>query len=385
VSGRTTTDKLARALRGVYDERYQDMISQYTQLPGHLQPNGSTAQLAREVTQNITDPYSRAQALEQHLRRAYRYSLEVKDPPEDVDFAAHFLFETKEGYCTYFATAMTVLARSAGLPARYVEGFLVHPNATGTTVVTGEQAHAWTEIYFAGLGWVAFDATASQHEDEPGPDENSPEEGQPSPEPTQTPTPTPPPGEDEPDSPTETPTLPPSEQTPTPAPDEQPTPEPAPDNEPLEEPPRAFFPWWLLLLALTALMVWRARASAPERRARTMDNTAQLLMYWQAAAQALALMGHAQQDNETLLDYAQRALPEQAQGTARAVSAVIYGRAQAQSEQAHGAYMLYQNVYQQLSVPQRARMVARRTARDILGLPGLAWRKLRRRLRRNHR
>jgi outer membrane biosynthesis protein TonB len=386
VSGRAATDALARELRGVYDERYQDMISQYTQLPGHLQPNGSTAQLAREVIQNITDPYSRAQALEQHLRRAYRYSLKVKDPPEDVDFAAHFLFETKEGYCTYFATAMTVLARSAGLPARYVEGFLVHPDATGTTVVTGEQAHAWTEIYFAGLGWVTFDATASQQEDEPGPDENSPDEGQPSPEPTQAPTPTPSPEEDEPDSPTETPTPPPSEQTPTPVPDEQPTPESAPDNEPPEEPSRPpSFPWWLLLLALAALMVWRARASAPERRARTMDNTAQLLMYWQAAAQALALLGHAQQDSETLLDYAQRALPKQAQGTARAVSAVIYGRAQALPEQAQGARMLYQGVYQQLSTLQRVYLVAQRTARDILGLPGLAWRKLRRRLRRNHR
>jgi hypothetical protein len=73
-----------------------------------------------------------------------------------------FLFEEKEGYCTYFATSMVVLARSIGIPARYAEGFVLPTQKEGSNfVVTNEHAHAWPELYFEGIGWISFEPTAS--------------------------------------------------------------------------------------------------------------------------------------------------------------------------------------------------------------------------------
>ncbi|MEG2702003.1 MAG: transglutaminase-like domain-containing protein, partial [Clostridia bacterium] len=88
-----------------------------------------------------------------HLQRFYRYSLTPASPPENQDFVTYFLYVGKEGYCTYFASAMTVLCRMADLPARYVEGFLAQPTGDGSAYVTGLDAHAWTEVYFEGFGW----------------------------------------------------------------------------------------------------------------------------------------------------------------------------------------------------------------------------------------
>lgn len=389
VAGRAATDALARSLRGATDPRYQDVVATYTALPAHLQPQGITAQLARDIIQGNTDPYTQAQAIQQHLRSRYRYTLAVEEPPLDVDFAAHFLFETREGYCTYFATAMTVLSRSVGLPARYVEGFVARPAPGGATVVTGQEAHAWTEIYFAGLGWVTFDATASQ-EDDPGEDEGGQEESQPSPEvgespsppPDASPTPTPPPG-DETGEENDTPTPPPGEaETPAPSHDPQPTQEPAPDDAPPSG-PRPFL-WWLLLLMAISLFVWRMIATAPDRKAeKALDDTARLLIYWQAALGALAARGQAQQGSETMLEHARRTLPGDAQPVAQAVSAVIYGRETASPDDVQAARAVSLGLWRGLTPVRRAGIALSRTARDILGSPGRLLRLIRRRIRGN--
>lgn len=89
------------------------------------------------------------------------YSLEVGYPAENEEFVSWFLRE-KKGYCTFFATAVTVLAREAGIPARYVEGFLVpatKPGTTPTQTLTGMDAHAWGEVWLNQAGWVPVDAT----------------------------------------------------------------------------------------------------------------------------------------------------------------------------------------------------------------------------------
>lgn len=103
----------------------------------------------------------RVTAIRSYLADNFTYTLNVGTPPDDRDFVTHFL-ESGEGYCTYFATALTVLLRSAGIPARYVEGFLV-PQVDGSPrrELSGENGHAWTEVYFDGLGWVPLDATPS--------------------------------------------------------------------------------------------------------------------------------------------------------------------------------------------------------------------------------
>lgn len=103
----------------------------------------------------------RATAIRSYLADNFSYTLEVETPPADRDFVTYFL-ESGEGYCTYFATALTVLLRSAGIPARYVEGFLVPRSVTSPMrELTGENGHAWTEVWFDGLGWVPLDATPS--------------------------------------------------------------------------------------------------------------------------------------------------------------------------------------------------------------------------------
>ena len=88
-------------------------------------------------------------------------------PPDSQDFVTYFLYVGKEGYCTYYASAMTVMCRMAGLPARYVEGFEAQPAADGFAYVTGKDAHAWTEVYFKGFGWVPFDPTPEQEKAPP--------------------------------------------------------------------------------------------------------------------------------------------------------------------------------------------------------------------------
>ncbi|MEO5886594.1 MAG: transglutaminase-like domain-containing protein, partial [Anaerolineales bacterium] len=129
-------------------------------------------QLAREIVAAKPNPYDKAKAIENYLR-TYPYDLEVSAPPEGQDVADYFLFDLKRGYCDYYATAMVVLARSSGIPARFVSGYSPGsydaPNAR--YVVRELNAHSWAEIYFPEIGWVEFEPTASQPEIERQPDE----------------------------------------------------------------------------------------------------------------------------------------------------------------------------------------------------------------------
>ena len=119
--------------------------------------------LARDLTTGEATPYDRAAAIEAYLRR-FPYSLDVPAPPPGRDAADYFLFDLKKGYCDYYATAMTVLSRAAGIPARFVTGYASgsYDPETASYRVSGTDAHSWAEVYFPGTGWVEFEATASQ-------------------------------------------------------------------------------------------------------------------------------------------------------------------------------------------------------------------------------
>ncbi len=119
--------------------------------------------LAHDLTANAATPYDRALAIETYLR-TYPYSLAVPAPPLDRDAADYFLFDLKKGYCNYYATAMTVLARAADLPARLVTGYTsgTYDLYNAQYVIRQNDAHAWTEIYFSGIGWIEFEPTANQ-------------------------------------------------------------------------------------------------------------------------------------------------------------------------------------------------------------------------------
>jgi transglutaminase-like putative cysteine protease len=147
-----------RASRPVYPNW---VTARYLGLPDRV-PERVRA-LARDLTASASTPYDRAVAIETYLRQ-FPYNLEVPAPPAGRDVADYFLFDLKEGYCDYFATTMTVLARAAGLPARFVIGYAngTYDGLAAHYVVTQADSHAWVEIYFPGLGWVEFEPTPSQ-------------------------------------------------------------------------------------------------------------------------------------------------------------------------------------------------------------------------------
>lgn len=119
--------------------------------------------LAISITKNENNDYDKVKAIEQYLSKNYKYNLTPGEVPDGVDFADYFLFEHKEGYCTYFATAMAILTRSIDIPSKYVEGYLLpsYTRKDNLYEVTNERAHAWVEVYFEGMGWVQFEPTAS--------------------------------------------------------------------------------------------------------------------------------------------------------------------------------------------------------------------------------
>lgn len=121
--------------------------------------------LAAGVTIAQPTPYDRAVALERFLR-SYTYSLDLPVPPADQDIVDYFLFDLRRGYCDYYATAMVVLARASGLPARLAVGYAsgTYDPANSRYVVTAADAHSWVEIYFSGVGWVPFEPTGGQPE-----------------------------------------------------------------------------------------------------------------------------------------------------------------------------------------------------------------------------
>ncbi len=117
--------------------------------------------LAAAQAEGLVSPYHKVQALRGYLKQHFPYDLAVPPFPPQVDTIDYFLFEAKRGYCEHFATALTVMARSVGVPARLVTGYMPgrYNPFTGFWDVRTSDAHAWTECYFAGIGWVPFDAT----------------------------------------------------------------------------------------------------------------------------------------------------------------------------------------------------------------------------------
>ena len=116
-------------------------------------------QLNRQIMGTATDPYQITLRIEQYLRLHYLYSL---SPPQTayVSPYAAFLFDTKIGYCQHFAGAMAALERFNGIPARVALGFTVGDLVGHDTFrVTRTDAHAWVEVYFPHVGWVAFEPT----------------------------------------------------------------------------------------------------------------------------------------------------------------------------------------------------------------------------------
>ncbi len=130
----------------------------YLQIPS-LDPR--IADLAERSTQKAPGSYAKARMLEQYLRSNYGYSLALRGSPKNKDPLAAFLFDVREGHCEYFASAMAIMLRQIGVPARLVNGFRAGEyNGIGKNwTVRKYHAHSWVEAYFPPYGWIEFDPT----------------------------------------------------------------------------------------------------------------------------------------------------------------------------------------------------------------------------------
>ncbi len=143
----------------------------YTVLPTQLR------NLVWRDAQRITAPYEdtieKVQAIERYLRENYSYSTERRKlsredgtPADAFDQIQYFLYQNKkkDGYCTLFASSMTAMLRSLGIPARVVSGYYVQPELVDVDYYSAQiydyNHHAWVEVYFDGVGWVSFEPTA---------------------------------------------------------------------------------------------------------------------------------------------------------------------------------------------------------------------------------
>lgn len=150
----------ASRLRGSAPEPYPDWVADaYLQLPEALPQR--VRDLAAEAAGGAETPYDQALAVRDYLLANYRYELGVPQPPAGSDGVDFFLFETREGYCDYYASAMVVLMRSLGVPARYVLGYAPgqYDQDRNEYVVREFHYHAWPEVYFPGFGWQQFEPT----------------------------------------------------------------------------------------------------------------------------------------------------------------------------------------------------------------------------------
>ncbi len=125
-----------------------------------------TKDLARQiVTQaGAVTPYDQAKAIESWLRQNIIYQEMIPEPPEGQDPVDWLLFDYKQGYCNYYASAMIVMLRSLGIPARMAAGFAqgTYDASLQQFVVEERDAHTWVEVYFPGHGWIEFEPTAAQ-------------------------------------------------------------------------------------------------------------------------------------------------------------------------------------------------------------------------------
>jgi transglutaminase-like putative cysteine protease len=152
------------------------VLEQYIQLPPEITPR--TRALAKDITEGLTNPYDISQAITIYLRENITYTRVIAPLPADQEVMDWFLFDLKQGFCHYYASAEVILLRSLGIPARMVVGYaqgdvVVQAETPGlpqelrsaygpqTYQVREKDAHAWPQVYFPDFGWIEFEPTSS--------------------------------------------------------------------------------------------------------------------------------------------------------------------------------------------------------------------------------
>jgi transglutaminase-like putative cysteine protease len=140
------------------------VTARYLQLPDTISLR--TVEKAQEAVSQAgaVNPYDKAVAIQNYLR-TLPYNQQIQAPPTGQDAVDYFLFDLRQGYCDYYASAMVVMLRSQGVPARWVQGY-----AGGTRdadrdayLVRENIAHSWPEVYFPGFGWQRFEPTPASY------------------------------------------------------------------------------------------------------------------------------------------------------------------------------------------------------------------------------
>lgn len=167
------TDETAEKIGGIYSEAYLRTKDKMRKLYDPLMTEEArrscyrsnsgyekVRNLVDEITANCTNDYTKAQAIEQYFKSPeFFYDKEFTPADGSVE---NFLFNTKRGICSDYATAMTLMCREAGLYSRYVEGFLIQDiDSEGRFTVTAADGHAYVQVWLDGYGWTDFDPTSS--------------------------------------------------------------------------------------------------------------------------------------------------------------------------------------------------------------------------------
>ncbi len=160
---RASVSELRRA-----STQYPDwVVERYLQVPPQVPDR--VRDLAANITRGSETPFDKATALERWLRENIAYDEALPEPPPDTEASDYLLFHARRGYCTYYATAMVMMLRGLGVPARlavgYAQGMPLLGRASEHSVtyrVTERDSHAWVEVFFPEYGWVEFEPTAAQ-------------------------------------------------------------------------------------------------------------------------------------------------------------------------------------------------------------------------------
>jgi transglutaminase-like putative cysteine protease/Ca2+/Na+ antiporter len=136
-----------------------EQLATYLEVPPSISPR--VRALALQVTQGRALPLAKVAAVTEWLRSTHQYTTDLKRNPDIVDPLEDFLFHESAGHCEYFATATAMLLRIAGIPTRYVNGFLGGEwnDMSKHITIRDNRAHSWTEAYLGPMGWVRVDST----------------------------------------------------------------------------------------------------------------------------------------------------------------------------------------------------------------------------------
>jgi transglutaminase-like putative cysteine protease len=175
-------DVTLKELKAAGSDYPQWVVDEYLQLPSNITPR--TKDLAKNIASGLSNPYDIVNTVTQYLRDNIQYDQAINQPPSNQERIDWFLFDYKQGFCNYYASAEVILLRSLGIPARMAVGFAQGEKEVSQTqqlpaeisqnisnaqvrhptiyVVRQRDAHAWPEVFFPGIGWVTFEPTVSQ-------------------------------------------------------------------------------------------------------------------------------------------------------------------------------------------------------------------------------